>query len=152
MQICQRVVNCQWKPYYILDLADTTATDFNNPKAPHTVLRFRLPFPGVYKFNSHITDLNGCENYKYYYVINAHFAQFGSPDSVSCVSKPVHFTDKVRYFTTDYNLLPPSDAFFSSPGVPNPFMRPGAHDESGIWDSVFSTAISGTSNGGLLIL
>ena len=90
----------------ILDLADTTSTHLDDKSVPHSVLRFLLPWPGLYKITSNVVDIRGCSNLQDFYVINAHFAKFGSTDSVQCSDKPVHFTSYVRYWTTDFQLRP----------------------------------------------
>ena len=90
----------------ILDLGDTTSTHLDNKGFPHSVLRFVIPWPGLYRITSNIVDIRGCSNLQNFWVINAHFAKFGSVDSVQCANKPVHFTSYVRYWTTDFNLRP----------------------------------------------
>jgi gliding motility-associated-like protein len=124
---------------FLLNLNDTTSagTDSISKKKPHTVMKFRLPLPGVYKVTSLITDLYGCQNGKYYYIINSHFAEFGSTDSVQCTNKPVHFTDVVRYFTTDFDLTPTKLA------PTDPAINPYDHYESWTWGNVYAP------NGGL---
>ena len=90
----------------ILDLNDTTSTHLDNKGYPHSVMRFLLPWPGLYKITTNIVDIRGCNSQQDFYVINAHYAKFGSTDSVQCANRPVHFTNVVRYWTTDFNLRP----------------------------------------------
>ena len=106
------------KKTVILNLKDTSVTDYKNPKKSHGIAKVVLPAPGVYKIQTYVENNDGCgksalsNNYE---VINGHFAKFATDkDPVGCKNDVYQFFDTIRYFQTSNSVTPLIPPFFVS--------------------------------------